>query len=57
MPDEKGFTRKKGYIIRGYLDACSYLEQYSLSACNERLIAIGEKPLTNLSIMTEGKRK
>lgn len=55
MPDERGKYRNRAYIIREFLDGCFYDEKYTVSACNERLIAAGEESLTSLFPQKEGK--
>ena len=56
MPDERGNTRQISYILRNHLDACAFLESFSLAACNDRLKAIGERPITKLIFQKEDKQ-
>ena len=55
MPDERGKHRNRAYIIREFLDGCFYDEKYTVSVCNERLIAAGEESLTSLFPQKEVK--
>lgn len=50
MPDERGKDRNRAYIIREFLDGCSFDKNYTVAACNERLDAVGEPTLTSLSL-------
>lgn len=56
MPDERGNTRQSDYILRNHLDACAFIESFSLATCNDRLKAIGERPITKLIFQKEDKQ-
>ncbi len=56
MPDERRNARSIDYILRNHLDACAFMESFSLAACNDCLKAIGERPITKLILSKEDKR-
>ena len=58
MPDERGHNRSSAYIIRDFLDGCSYnYDDYNLAECNKLLISKGYKPLTRLGCKKEDINK
>ena len=56
MPDERSHCNERDYIVREFLDSCPYDKRFSVCACNARLRAIGEYPLTLLMDSMEEQR-
>ncbi len=56
IPGTYGYNGLAAHIIRNYLDGCAFCENYTLDACNKRLIEIKAKSLTKLTSITEGSK-
>lgn len=56
MPCEKNYAEHSDHIIRMFLDGCAFVEGYTLSACNEQLIAHDAPALTKLTSETEDSK-
>lgn len=56
MPCEKNYAEHSDHIIRMFLDGCAFVEGYTLSACNEQLIAHDTPALTKLNSETEDSK-
>lgn len=48
MPDERGGRKERAFIIRDYLDSCSYDDSFTVASCNRQLRAKHFDPLTPL---------
>lgn len=56
MPTDEPYPNQRDKIIRSFLDSCAFQEEYTVCACNARLIANGFEPLSHLISGKEGEQ-